>query len=61
MQTFFHYLEIEHIHHFIAHLKSNLQDLLFILPKTTTKANDIQKTIIFVNTSTKICLIIQFI
>lgn len=45
----------------MAHLKSSLLDLQFILPKIATQANAIQKTIIFVNTIVEICSIIEVI
>lgn len=61
MQTSLDRPEIEQIHCFMAHPKSSLLDLQFILPKTATQANANQKTIIFVNTVAEICPIIKTI
>lgn len=61
MQTSLDRPEIQQIHRFMAHPKSSLLDLQFILPKTATQANAIQKTIIFVNTVAEICPIIETI
>ena len=61
MQTSLDCPEIEQIHRFMFHPKSSLLDLQFILPKTATQANAIQKTIIFVNTVAEIRPIIEII
>lgn len=61
MQTSLDRPEIEQIHRFMVHPKSSLLDLQFILPKTATQANAIQKTIIFVNTVAEIRPIIETI
>lgn len=54
MQTSLDRAEIMQIHRFMEHAKSSCLDLQFVLPKVATKASDIQKTIIFVNTLTEI-------
>lgn len=47
------------IYQFMDHLKSSCLDLQFILPPVTRKAGDIQKTIIFVNSVSKIYEVIS--
>lgn len=61
MQTFLDRPEIQQIHCFMAHPKSSLLDLQFVLPKISTQANAIQKTILFVTTVAEIRPIIETI
>lgn len=49
------------IHQFIEYTKASCLDLQFILLKTTNKARNIQKTIIFVNSISEICPLINII
>lgn len=51
--------EIMQIHRFMEHPKSSCLDLQTILPHKAKKANDIQKTIIFVNSVSEIRVIIS--
>lgn len=53
--------EIMQVHRFMEHTKASCLDLQFILPETATRANDIQKTIIFVNNVTDIMPLISII
>lgn len=41
--------EIQQIHRFMQYSKLSCLDLQFVFPPTASYANDIQKTIIFVN------------
>lgn len=59
MQTSLDRPEILQIHRFMKHAKSSCFDLQFVLPKVATKASDIQKTIIFVNSVSEIRPIID--
>lgn len=43
-------LRIMQIHRFIKHLKKSCLDLQFVLPSSASKAADIEKMVIFVNT-----------
>lgn len=61
LQTSLDKPEIQQIHHFMTSSKSSFLDLQFVLPLTTSHAKDIQKTIIFVNTMSKIWPIIDTI
>ena len=54
MQTPLDCPEIMQIHRFMEHPKSSCLDLQTILPHKAKKANDIQKTIIFVNSVSEI-------
>lgn len=45
----------------MEYTKVNCLDLQFILPKIANKANNIQKTIIFINYVSEICLLINII
>lgn len=59
MQTSLDRPEIMQIHRFMKHTKSSCLDLQFVLPKVAKEAKDIQKTVIFVNSVTKIRPIIN--
>lgn len=59
MQTSLDRPEILQIHRFMKNAKSSCLDLQFVLPKVATKASDIQKTIIFVNSVSEIRPIID--
>lgn len=61
MQTSLDQPEIMQIHQFIKNTKASCLDLQFILSKTANKARNIQKTIIFVNCDSEICLLINII
>ncbi len=52
------WLKIMQIYYFINYPKVSCFDLLFFLPKNAKKANNIQKTVIFINIVVKICHII---
>lgn len=54
MQTSLDRPEIMQVHRFMKHTKSSCLDLQFVLPKVATKAKDIQKTVIFVNSVSEI-------
>lgn len=54
-------LEIQQIHRFMQHSKSSYWDLRFVLPPIALAANQIQKTIIFVNTMAEVGAIIDVI
>lgn len=53
--------EIMQIHRFMKHPKRSYLDLQFVLPSSASKAGDIQKTVIFVNTIQEIRPIINTI
>ena len=61
MQTSLDRPEIQQIHRFMKHAKSNLLDLQFILPPKAMHAKNIQKTIIFVNTVAEVLPLVEAI
>lgn len=61
MQTSLDRPEIQQIHYFIKHTKSNLLDLQFILSPKAMHAKDIQKTLIFVNTVAEVLPLVKAI
>lgn len=61
MQTSLDRPEIQQIHQFMRHTRASCLDLQFILPPQALSAKDIQKTIIFVNSVSDICPMIEII